>query len=119
MNKKNEFLAVAPFDLYGLHLFQLVAETGSFTKAGQRAGLTQSAMTRQIHGIEQRLGVALFERTTRKVILTPAGKLLQNKSGAIVTATREALHHLQQEFKLAPRVLRVGVARSIGLAYLP
>ncbi|HEY4414567.1 MAG TPA: LysR family transcriptional regulator [Verrucomicrobiae bacterium] len=115
----NEFLALAPFDLYELHLFQLVAETGSFTKAGRRAGLTQSAMTRQIHGIEQRLGIALFERTTRQVFLTPAGKLLQNKSRAIVTATQEALQYLQQEFKLAPKVLKVGVARSIGLAYLP
>jgi DNA-binding transcriptional LysR family regulator len=48
----NEYLATAPFDLYELHLFHLVAETGSFTKAGQRAGLTQSAITRQIGGME-------------------------------------------------------------------
>ncbi len=115
----NEYLATAPFDLYELHLFHLVAETGSFTKAGQRAGLTQSAITRQISGVEQRLGVSLFERTTRQVSLTLAGKSLHEKSGPILDATNAALHHLQHEFNLVPMTLRVGVARSIGLAYLP
>jgi DNA-binding transcriptional LysR family regulator len=115
----NEYLATAPFDLYELHLFHLVAETGSFTKAGQRAGLTQSAITRQIRGMEQRLGVSLFERTTRQVSLTLAGKSLHEKSGPILEATNAALHHLQHEFNLVPKTLRVGVARSIGLAYLP
>ena len=115
----NEYLATAPFDLYELHLFHLVAETGSFTKAGQRAGLTQSAITRQIGGMEQRLGVLLFERTTRQVSLTLAGKSLHEKSGPIIDATNAVLHHLQHEFNLVPKTLRVGVARSIGLAYLP
>jgi len=115
----NEYLATAPFDLYELHLFHLVAETGSFTKAGQRAGLTQSAITRQISGMEQRLGVLLFERTTRQVSLTLAGKSLHEKSAPILDATDAALHHLQHEFNLVPKTLRVGVARSIGLAYLP
>lgn len=115
----NEYLATAPFDLYELHLFHLVAETRSFTKAGQRAGLTQSAMTRQISGLEQRLGILLFERTTRQVSLTLAGKSLHQKSHPILEATNAALHHLQHEFHLVPKTLRVGVARSIGLAYLP
>ena len=115
----NEYLATVPFDLYELNLFQLVAETGSFTKAGQRAGLTQSAITRQIRGMEDRLGVALFERTTRQVGLTLAGRLLREKSGPILKATNDVLHELQHEFHLVPRTLRVGVARSIGLAYLP
>lgn len=115
----NDFLATVPFDLYELSLFQLVAETGSFTRAGQQAGITQSAITRQIRGIEDRLGVALFERTTRHVSLTVAGRLLHEKSGPILDATGAVLHQLQHEFHLVPRTLRVGVARSIGLAYLP
>ena len=115
----NEYLATAPFDLYELHLFYLVAETGSFTKAGQQAGVTQSAITRQIRGIEDRLGVMLFERTTRQVSLTLAGRLLHEKSGPILQATKDALNHLQQKFNLVPKNLRVGVDRSIGLAYLP
>lgn len=115
----NEYLAKVPFDLYELNLFHLVVKSRSFTKAGLQAGLTQSAITRQIRGIEERLGVSLFERTTRHVNLTAAGKLLFEKSGPILEATNATLHLLQHEFHLVPRTLRVGVARSIGLACLP
>ena len=48
MRFMHESYADLPVDIYGLHLFRLVADTGSFTKAGRLAGLTQSAITRQI-----------------------------------------------------------------------
>ena len=115
----NEFLATTPFDLYELSLFNLVAETGSFTRAGQRAGLGQSAITRQIRGLEEALGVALFERTTRHVSLTPAGTLLRAKAEIILGSVNEALRHLRSDFQLTPPVLKIGVSRSIGLAPLP
>src|ERR1043165_9920292 len=84
MHAMNELLATGPFDLYELQLFHLVAEHRNFTKAGQAAGLTQSAITRQIAGMETRLGVPLFERTTRSVNLTAAGAGLYARSGAIL-----------------------------------
>ncbi len=119
MKLRNELLTSPPFDLYELTLFRLVAETGSFTQAAERAGLTQSAITRQIHGIEERLGTALFERTTRHVALTRAGHLLEERSAPLLKATDELFRELQQSFSQLPPSLRVGVARSIGLAYLP
>lgn len=115
----NEFLNKHPFDLYDLSLFQLVADTGSFTQAAQSAGLTQSAVTRQIRDMEDQLGVALFERTTRRVHLTAAGKLLLTRSREILRSTEGAFHELQQTFKLVPPSLHIGVARSIGLSYYP
>lgn len=115
----NEFLATGPFDIYELQLFHLVAEHRSFTKAGRAAGLTQSAITRQIRGMEQRLGTPLFERTTRSVRLTPAGAALYARSGTILAGVNDAISALQQGFDLAPKTLRVGIARTIGLAYLP
>lgn len=115
----NQFLATTPFDLYELTLFQLVAETGSFTRASEKAGLTQSAITRQIRGMEDRLEVALFERTTRRVCLTRAGQLLREKSKTILDAADELLDEVRRLLGKAPPTLRVGVARSIGLAYLP
>ena len=87
----NEFLATGPFDIYELQLFHLVAEHLSFTKAGRAAGLTQSAITRQILGMEQRLGTALFERTTRQVRLTPAGAALYARSGPILAGVNDAI----------------------------
>lgn len=115
----NEFLATGPFDLYELQLFHLVAEHQSFTKAGRMAGLTQSAITRQIGGMENRLGVRLFERTTRSVRLTAAGAALHARSGAILSEVNEAIGALKTGFNPGPKTLRVGIARSIGLAYLP
>lgn len=119
MRFMNQFLATTPFDLYELTLFQFVAETGSFTRAAEKAGLTQSAITRQIRGMEDRLEVALFERTTRRVCLTQAGQLLREKSRTILDAANELLDEVQRILGKAPPTLRVGVARSIGLAYLP
>lgn len=115
----NQFLATTPFDLYELTLFRLVAQTGSFTRAAEQAGLTQSAITRQIRGMEDRLGVALFERTTRRVCLTRAGQLLRERSKAILDAANQLLEDVQRTMGKLPPTLRVGVARSIGLAYLP
>jgi DNA-binding transcriptional LysR family regulator len=119
MRGMNELLATGPFDLYELQLFHLVAEHRNFTKAGQAAGLTQSAITRQIAGMEARLGVPLFERTTRSVNLTAAGAALYARSGGILAGVDDAVKALRTRFELGPAVLRVGIARTIGLAYLP
>ena len=119
MPMTHEFLKTAPFDLYKLSLFQLVVELGSFTKAGKRVGLTQSAMTRQIQVMEMRLGVPLLERTTRRVQPTGAGRFLLEQSGRILGEVSHSIQRLKEDFTLAPKQVRVGVARSIGLAYLP
>jgi DNA-binding transcriptional LysR family regulator len=69
--------------------------------------------------MEARLGVPLFERTTRSVTLTPAGAALYARSGAILAGVDDAVKSLRKRFELGPTVLRVGIARTIGLAYLP
>lgn len=115
----NSLLTESPFDLYTLTLFRLVAEELNFTRASKKAGLTQSAITRQILRMEERLGTPLFERTTRHVALTPAGVLLWEKSGRILASAEAALEDLKSGFQLGPQRLRVGIARSIGLAYFP
>jgi len=115
----HEYLATAPFDLYELHLFHLVARQRSFTKAAEMAGLTQSAVTRQIQGMENSLGVELLERTTRSVRLTEAGEFLVRESGRLLGDVERSLQTLREEFAGAKKQVRVGVSRSIALAYLP
>ncbi|QYM78892.1 LysR family transcriptional regulator [Horticoccus luteus] len=115
----NEFLTTAPFDIYELHLFHLVAQHRSFTRAAEVAGLTQSAVTRQVQGIEASLGLTLFERTTRTVTLTPAGEALWRESARLVGDVAQTLKSLREEFTDAKKEIRVGVSRSVGLAYLP
>ncbi len=115
----NDYLATVPFDLYQLHLFHLVVKHRSFTRAAELAGLTQSAITRQMQAMETSLGIDLLERTTRSVRITPAGEYLFSESIKLLGDVDSALQGLQQQFGNARKLVRVGVSRSIGLAYLP
>jgi DNA-binding transcriptional LysR family regulator len=115
----NSFLATVPFDLYELQLFELVASERSFTRAARKAGLTQSAVTRQVAGIENALNARLFDRTTRAVTLTPAGQLLHERAGAILKEVSSTIEDVQRGIGAAPRALRLGVSLSIGFSYLP
>jgi DNA-binding transcriptional LysR family regulator len=119
MRSMHQFLATAPFDLYELALFHLVVKHRSFTKAAEIAGLTQSAITRQMQGVENRLGIQLLERTTRSVHVTPAGEFLYRESARLLGDVEQSLNHLAQEFGGARKEIRVDVSRTIGLAYLP
>ena len=51
-----------------------VADTGSFTRAAERCHVVQSALSHQVARLEAQLGVSLFERSSRRVRLTPAGE---------------------------------------------
>ncbi|MFK0310431.1 LysR family transcriptional regulator [Pseudomonas sp. NPDC090233] len=62
------------FDLNDLQAFRAVVDQGSFSKAAEAVRISQPALSRRIEKLEDALGVRLFERTTRKVSLTQAGR---------------------------------------------
>lgn len=66
----------AMMDWDKLRIFHAVAEAGSFTHAGEQLNLSQSAVSRQISALEESLGVPLFHRHARGLILTEQGELL-------------------------------------------
>ncbi len=68
-----------------LRAFLAVAETGSFTRAGDRLHLTQSATSGLIRELERELGVRLFHRTTRRVDLTDAGRDFEVSVGRLLS----------------------------------
>ena len=111
--------ASPPLDLRELHLVRLVASQGGMTAAAKIAGLSQSALTRQIQLIEARVGVRLFNRTTRSVLLTPAGALLLKETQAVPGILENAMRRLREEVLGATREIRVGFSRSVCLAHLP
>jgi len=115
----NEFLAKTPFDLYELALFHLVVNHRSFTQAAELAGLPQSAITRQMQGIEDSLGIDLLERTTRSVRVTQAGEFLFHESTKLLGDVDQSLRRLKEDFANAQKEIRIGVSRSISPAYLP
>src|SRR6266567_4185665 len=80
MRAMHRFLSTVPFDLYELALFHLVVKHRSFTKAAEIAGLTQSAITRQMQGVENSLGIQLLERTNRCIISPRNSPVRERKS---------------------------------------
>ncbi|WP_370361931.1 LysR family transcriptional regulator [Catenulispora sp. MAP12-49] len=71
-------------ELQQLRYVIAVAETGGFTRAAERCLVVQSALSHQIARLERELGARLFERTSRRVSLTPAG-------AAFLPAARQCL----------------------------
>src|SRR5919106_3060997 len=64
----------APMELQQLRALLFVADTGSVTEAARRLLLTQPAVTRQLRALEDELGGALFDRTTKPIVPTPLGQ---------------------------------------------
>jgi DNA-binding transcriptional LysR family regulator len=119
MHIVHELIKTAAFGLYELHLFQLVVKHRSFTKASAIAGITQSAMTRQMQGLETSIGLDLLERTTRSVRLTSAGEFLHREASRLLGDAEQALQRLHEQFSDSKKEIRVGVSRSLCLAHLP
>lgn len=85
---------MAQTDLSILATFLAIAEERSFTKAGKRLGVSPSAMSHAIRGLEETLGVRLLSRTTRSVAPTEAGEQLLAKLRPALTDVQEALDQL-------------------------
>lgn len=67
-----------------LHLIKEIADTGNMTKASRKLFLTQPSLSHQLKAIESRLGVQLFLRINKSMILTDAGRMLLNASEEIL-----------------------------------
>jgi len=68
-----------------LRTFHAVAEAGSFTHAGELLGLSQSAVSRQISGLEDNIGISLFNRHARGLLLTEQGEILFKTTQEVFT----------------------------------
>lgn len=96
-----------------LRSFVTVADTGSFTRAATHLHLTQSAVSAHLRRLEEDLGHRLFERTTRAVSLTPAGRQLAGYARSILALTTDARLSLGTRSTLGGRV-RVGASEGMA-----
>jgi len=94
-------------NLNQLRYFVSVAETGSFTKAAMNHYVSQTAVTQQIHSLEELVGTKLLDRNSRPAALTPAGKVflkeareMLSKMDAALIRAREASTGLEGELRL-------------------
>ena len=92
MNKRRDLP-----DLDLLKGFEAAARLLSFTKAGTELFLTQSAISRQVQALEQQLGVPLFQRRTRALLLTDAGQRYYRAVSETLARLREATARLAAE----------------------
>jgi DNA-binding transcriptional LysR family regulator len=98
-----------PFD--GLTAFLIVADQASFSKAGRRLGITSGAVSQAIAKLESRLGLPLFQRTTRRVALTEAGRALHNRLRPAASEIADAIESLNQFRDQPVGNLRITVPR--------
>ena len=101
-----------------LRVFHAVAEAGSFTHAGDALNLSQSAVSRQISGLEESLQVPLFHRHARGLILTEQGELLY-RTARDVFAKLSMTEAMLSESKDRPKgPLKVTTTVAFGSAWL-
>jgi DNA-binding transcriptional LysR family regulator len=81
-----------PADFTSLAVFVAVAEEKSFTRAAKRQGVSPSAVSHTIRGLEEILGVRLIARTTRSVALTQAGEQLLDRLRPALNEVEESLN---------------------------
>ncbi|MEZ5426380.1 MAG: LysR family transcriptional regulator [Pyrinomonadaceae bacterium] len=104
-------------EIWQLRTFSAIAETLNFTKASEKLNLTQSAVSHQIKALEEELGVPLFIRAKRGVILTDAGKVALEYARSILDQAEEMHERVAgREKKMVGRV-RVAAATQ-ALVYL-
>jgi DNA-binding transcriptional LysR family regulator len=105
-------------DLNDIVVFTKVAETKSFTGAAEALGLPKSTVSRKLAQLEERLGVRLVQRTTRKLALTDIGDAYYARCSRIVADVVEA-EHVVMDMQSSPRGrLRVSSTIDFATRYL-
>jgi DNA-binding transcriptional LysR family regulator len=94
-----------------LPAFRMVATTGGFTAASGRLGMTPSAVSQKIRQIEALVGARLFERTSRSVRLTEAGRLLLQDTDRAFSDIADALDRVRTVEKRPVGNLRINLSR--------
>ena len=98
-------------------IFLAVCDTMNMTAAAQSLFLSQSAVSQAVAEMEKHYGVRLFERMSRRLYLTPAGKKLLNYANQIVRVDLEAENNMRSQQKNGS--VRVGASVTIGAYVLP
>ncbi|AMV48455.1 LysR family transcriptional regulator [Paraburkholderia caribensis] len=101
--------------LGGLEVFVQTARTRSFSEAGRDLGISASAVSKSVSRLEERVGVRLFQRSTRSVRLTSEGEMFLERCGRIFGEIQAAEDELSAMAHHPRGRLRVGLPLSAGL----
>lgn len=101
-----------------LRVFYNVAESGSFTQASTHLKISQSAISRQIGLFEERLGVSLFHRHARGLLLTEPGEFLFRTAREVFSELALVQARITENFKPAQGAMKIAATVGFGVAWL-
>ena len=93
-----------------LDTFLRVADAGSFNKAAEESYITPTAVIKQINLLESSLGVKLFERTHRGLVLTKAGKSLYQDTKYIIQYCKDSVTRAKNAMQEDTNIIRIGTS---------
>jgi len=106
---------LAGVPLSAIRVFEAAARLRSFTRAAEDLGITQAAVSWQVKVLEQRLGLSLFRRMPREVVLTAAGERLARGAGEAMESLRSALADLSER---GEGMLAITTLQTLGTQWL-
>jgi len=101
-----------------LRIFQAAAQAGSFTHAGEALNMSQSAVSRQVSALEQDLGVSLFHRHARGLILTEQGEHLFRAANEVLVKLEGVRSRLTDASEKPTGTLRITTTVGLGSTWL-
>ena len=106
-------------ELRHLRYFMTVAQEQSFTKAAEKLYTAQPSLSQQIKDLEHEVGVALFDRTTRKVILTDEGLAFQKYAELTLENAKQAIAAARQVAQQKNNQIHIGFLNVAELKLMP
>jgi DNA-binding transcriptional LysR family regulator len=101
-----------------LRIFHAAAQAGSFTHAGDSLNMSQSAVSRQVSALEQDLGIPLFHRHARGLLLTEQGELLYRTAREVLMKLEAVQTRLTDSREKPSGVLRITTTVGLGSTWL-
>ena len=104
--------------LANLESFVRTAEAGSFSAAARRLGLTPAAVSRNVAMLERNLGVRLFQRSTRSLVLTETGEAFLASIGGTLASLQDAIARVSADDGQPAGVLKLSLPPTFGLRHV-
>ena len=105
--------------LWGIEVFLAAAEEGAISAAARRLGVSPSAVSQQLSGLEAALGTALMDRSARPMTITPAGAMFRRHAQTIQNAADEAKAELALADLAGLTTLRLGMIEDFEADVTP
>ena len=101
-----------------LECFVKSAEKGSFSAAARVLAITPAAVSKNVARLEASLGVRLFQRSTRKLMLTDGGEHFLQQISPALTTLSDAVNHVSEQDRQPAGILRVSMGQAFGRGYM-